>query len=422
MVGMRNLVSVVWKEIQLIVRDRGGLGVLFLLPVLMGSLIAGPNVMYARESEQAAILLEVGLVNQDQGPYGVEIVRAVRGIKELSVRLHDSVAEAEESVAQGKATAAIVIPADLSAMIEAYLPVSIEVMVDPVEPESASIVTGIMNHVVDEVAIWGEVQHGIRSILEDSGILREASEGQRRALEAQSLGVIMTTLGEMRRNPLIAVVSEDVAGEVIGGSLLGQYFAYLFPAFAVMFIFFIVGMVSSSLLSERETGVLRRLSAAPISPGTVIAGKMVAYMIIACLQVVVLLTLAKAAFDMPLGKSPVGLAIVTLSVAFAATALGLLVAALAKTPKQADSTGMVLGFVLAGIGGAIPISPSTMFFRSEGLMGFLSQLTPHGHAVKAFYGLMAENATAVEVLPQAAILLGMAALFFLVARWRFRFV
>ena len=48
-------------------------------------------------------------------------------------------------------------------------------MVDPAQPESASIVTGIINQVVGEVTIWGEVQHGVRSIFEESGLLAQAS-------------------------------------------------------------------------------------------------------------------------------------------------------------------------------------------------------------------------------------------------------
>ena len=51
-------------------------------------------------------------------------------------------AEAEQQVAEGEAAAAIVIPADFTADINAYTPTSIEVIVDPGQPESASIVTG----------------------------------------------------------------------------------------------------------------------------------------------------------------------------------------------------------------------------------------------------------------------------------------
>jgi ABC-2 type transport system permease protein len=418
---LRFILSVAWKEIQLIVKDRGALAVMFLLPILLASLIAAPNVMFAEEQSESAILLDVCLVNQDPGGFGTEVAKAIQEIKQLNVETFDSVADAEDRVARGQATAAIVIPANFSASIDAYTPTAIEVVVDPAEPESSSIVSGIMNQVVAEVTIWGEVQYGVRSVLDQSGLLANATPQERRALEAQNLGVIMTRLNEMRRNPLIAVVSEDLAGAESDPNWVLKYLAYVFPAFTVMFIFFIVQISATSLLQERETGVLRRLAAAPIPHAAVIVGKMLAYMVLACLQVVVLLGLARAAFGVPLGQSPLALVVLTLVTALVATALGMLLGTVAKSSKQAESLGYLLSFVLAGVGGSIPVGPTTMFFRASGIMGILARLTPHGNAVDAFNRVMAEGASLGQVLPQVGILLAMGIVFFGIAVSRFRF-
>ena len=150
-------------------------------------------------------------------------------------------------------------------------------MVDPAEPETASIVTGIMNQVVGEVAIWGEVQHGVRTMMDEFGLLAKLGAQEKRALEAQNLGVIMTRINEERSNPAITVVSEDLTGVKVEGGI-GQYFAYMFPGLTVMFIFFIMAMASDSLLKERETGTFRRILSAPIPRGAVLAGKILAYM------------------------------------------------------------------------------------------------------------------------------------------------
>ncbi len=418
---LRYILSVAWKEIQLLLKDRAGLGMMFLLPILLASLIAAPNLMFAEEQAEAAILLDVGLVNQDAGTFGSEVAKAIQEIKQLEVEVFNSVADAEDRVAKGQATAAIVIPADFSQSIDAYAPTAIEVIVDPAEPESSSIVAGIMNQVVAEVTIWGEVQYGIRSVMEQSGLLADASAQERRALEAQNLGVIMTRLNEMRRDPLIAVVSEDLAGAESDANWAVKYLAYVFPAFTVMFIFFIVAIAATSLLKERETGVLRRLAAAPIPSIAVIAGKMLAYMALACLQVVVLFGVARAAFSVPMGQSPAALVVLTLVTALVASALGMLLGTVAKSSSQAESLGNVLGFVLAGVGGAIPMGPTTMFFRSSGIVGILSRLTPHGNAVDAFNRVMAEGASLAQVLPQVGILLAMGIVAAGIAASRFRF-
>ena len=414
------LFSIAWKELQLIAKDRGALGVYFLLPVLLGSLIAAPNLMAARNQAETNISLDVTLVNLDTGAFGIEVARALNGIEVLRLTTATDAAAAEEPVSQGKATAAIIIPADFTDRINAYEPTAIDVIADSAEPEAAGIVTGIIQEVVGEVTIWGEVQYGVRTILDNSNLLSDATPQQRRALEAQNMGVIMTRLAEARRNPLINVRSEDLAGVSAVGGIRG-YLAYVFPAFTVMFVFFIIGSAASSLLRERETGVLRRLTAAPIPRGAIIAGKMLAYMLIPCLQVVLLFSLGHFAFEIPLGNSPLALVVLTLALAFTATALAMLLAALVRTAQQADNLGTIIGFVLAGVSGAIPASNALRFFESEGVMGTLSRLTPHGQALNAFLRVMTGGATLADVWPHAIIIVGMGLAFYALARWRFRF-
>jgi ABC-2 type transport system permease protein len=229
----------------------------------------------------------------------------------------------------------------------------------------------------------------------------------------------MTRINEMRTNPVIEVSVENAAGEESGGGIQ-TFFAYLFPGLTVMFIYFIVSMSASTLLTERENGTLRRLLTATIPKGAILAGKMLAYMLLACMQVVVMFTVARLIFGTPLGRSPLGLVTVTVLVAFNATALGMMIAALVKSSRQADTVGLILAFVLAGLGGALAIS-ATPLSRQGGTMGAIASLIPHSYAVEGYYRLMAENAGFVQILPQAAVLLGMGVLFFVVALWRFRF-
>ncbi len=416
---IRDTLSVAWKEIQLIARDRGSLVILFLLPLLFGVLYGSINRHFAEEGETPSVLVDVCLVNEDTGVFGEQIALAMSDIDVLNVETLASAADAEQRVAEGRVSAAIVIPASFTSDIDAYTPTEIEVIVDPAEPESASIVSGIMNKVVDEATVWGEVQYGIRALLDESGVLADAGSETRRAIQAQNLGVVMTRINEMRRTPLVSVVSQDLQGAVIEGGI-ELFFALLFPGITVMFVFFGASMSSASLLNERETGALRRLLAAPISRGAVIGGKMLGYMALVCLQVIVLFGVAHSFFGMPLGDSPLALVLLTILLAFVATAMGMLIAALSRSSKQADNVGTVLGFVLGGLGGCVAITP-TPLTRTEGFMSVVARLTPHGHAVDAYYSLMAEKAGLVDILPQIGFLLAMGVAFFLIAVWRFRF-
>jgi ABC-type multidrug transport system permease subunit len=97
----------------------------------------------------------------------------------------------------------------------------------------------------------------------------------------------------------------------------------------------------------------------------------------------------------------------------------MLVAAFARTSSQADNVGMILAFVMAGIGGAFPLWPP--IFRSGGFIGTLSKFTPHAHALEGYYSVMAENAGLAQILPQLGFLWLMGLVFFLIAVWRFKF-
>lgn len=418
MKAIYDTLSVAGKEIRLIAADRGALAVLLILPVLLGSLFAGLNLMLVTEEGNPNILLNVALVNEDSDVFGEEVAKSILNIDELDVRILTNVSDAEQRVTEGEVAAAIIIPADFSEKIDSYSPTEIEVIVDPAEPESASIVTGIMNQVVAEVTVWGEIQYGIRTIMGESDLLANANPEELRSIEAQNLGVIMTQLNELRRNPAIAVISENLEGAKVEGGI-ELFITFLFPAFTVMFIFFIVGTESSSLLQEREAGTLRRLLAAPIPRWTVIAGKMLAYGLLVCLQVVILFTLGYVLFDITLGRDPFALVVITITVAFVAVSLGMLVAAFARTSSQADNVGMILAFVMAGIGGAFPLWPP--IFRSSGFIGTLSKFTPHAHALEGYYSVMAENAGLAQILPQLGFLWLMGLVFFLIAVWRFKF-
>lgn len=416
---LSTIFAVAWKELQLIFKDRGNLAIMLLLPLLLSSVQSAANITMAGDEGETSILLHVAMVNDDDGDFGQEVVDAIAEIDELDVQMFATLDEAEELVAQGDLAAAIHFPEGFSQDINDYNPTRVDVIVDPAQPESASIVTGIMNQVVDEVTIWGEIQYGIRSVLDDSGLLEEVGPDERRGIEAQNLGVIMTRLGEMRREPLIAVISEDLAGEETE-SWMQAFVAYIFSGYIVMFIFFAVWMSAESLLREREVGTLRRLVAAPISGGVVIGGKLLAYLAIPCLQATLLFGVGALFFNVWLGNSPLGLVVMTLATAVVAVSLGLLIASLTKSATQASNISMAAVFILAIVGGAVPIA-NKPFSQMGGFISILSRLTPQAHALEGFLKLLSEGDTFSAILPELGILAGFACVFLVVASRRFKY-
>jgi ABC-2 type transport system permease protein len=289
------------------------------------------------------------------------------------------------------------------------------VVVDPVNQEYAGQVTGLVNYAVAPPSVQGELQHGIRQVLDDSGILDGAPPEMRQAAEAQILGAIMTQLQVMETDPPIVVTTEEEA-EAVEENF--NPFAIVIPNFAVMFAFFLMGTIAQALHTERDHGTFRRLLAAPLDRAAIIGGTMIAFMIVVFLQVIFMFGIAAGVFSMPLGHSIGGLLSITFTLSLAATSLGLLLAAVTRDGKQAGTMGMILGFVLAGLGGTII---SFRIYEAGGPLQIVGMLTPHAHASEGFQRLTVDGLGLAGVAPQGLILLGFALVFFVAAMYLLKF-
>jgi ABC-2 type transport system permease protein len=416
--------TLAWKDLKVLFKDRGELAVYFLMPLMFALIFGAPSKLaddLEEPGSEPSLVIKTQIVNEDVGPYGTQVAEVLGSIKMLDLEAADSVDGADKKVADGDASAAIIIPVDFSQKIDSNQPVKVRLIKDPTMQAEAQIVASILNNAMDELSARAEIEYGIRAVWENSGALDEANPEFVRAAQAQTLGTIWTQVQEMRQNPVISVRSENLAGEETQTGF--NPFPYLMPMFATMFAFFLVGNMAESILREKTAGSFRRLLAAPIARGSIVAGKMSGYVVVVFLQMILLFSVGVVLFDMSLGDSPLGLLLVTLAVGLAATSLGMLVGSLARTSKQAGAIGLVLGFVLYGASGSMMNGADfgSIGFRSEGFQYYLSRLTPHAHALDAYLKLMAEGGGVGDVLPNIAALLGFAVVFFAAAMWRFKF-
>jgi len=409
---IRNSLAVAWKDLLIVLKDKGALAVYFLMPLAFATMLG--MAFGNAGNEETTIEIAALLVNRDGGTYGAMLAEGLSDVDVLVLEEVVSAVEADETVASGEVAAALVIPEDFSARIDAGEPAQVTLIKDPTKQDEAAIVAGIANQAMTEIGLVGELRYGIQAVLSENPEWEEAGPEMQQAVAAQTLGVMWTQVQAMRQNPVIAVRDEAVAGAE--EMQPWDPITYYVPSFTVAFAFFLVGQMANTLLLEKEEGTFRRLMAAPMERGAIVVGKMLAYMGIVVLQVLVLFGVGRVVFDMSLGESPVALVLLTAGLATASAALGMLVGALSKTSEQADSVGTVLGFVLLALGGSIfPL------FRAEGFIGIVSRLTPSAWGIEGFMGLVADGWTLVDALPNIAALFGFAVVFGAVAIWRFRF-
>jgi ABC-2 type transport system permease protein len=418
MTMIRTTAAIAWKELQVMLRDRGLLAILFLLPLIFSTLFSLSQQGAVDEATGAArIVVKVFVVNEDTGSYGRQVADTLRQMPVLDVTDLASAAEADTRVGKGERTAAIIIPAGFSDGIDAYAPVSLSVVVDPAQQAIASLVVGLANFAASPVSTQGELLHGTRAFLQQSGALVGAAPEVIRAVEAQTVGAIMTQLQAMQHDPPIAVTSESLVKDQEPINLIDSFM----PAFAVMFAFFLVGTIGQTFHKERDEGTFRRLLASPLSRASIIAGPMLAYMLVVVLQVVFLFGIGAGLFKLQIGNSLPGLLVVSLALGLAVSTFGLLLGVLARNGKQADTLGTMAAFVLPFISGIFPMNSLEPSYRSGGVLATVGNYIPHMHAAEGFRLVMTGEGTVETVLVQVGALLAFSAVFFVIAIRRLKF-
>lgn len=216
------------------------------------------------------------------------------------------------------------------------------------------------------------------------------------------------------REPVVTVERATPAGMQVKKN--PDTFQQNVPGYTIYGIFWIVSLLAGSVLQEKREGTFRRLLVAPMNRAVMLAGKLVPYYIINLIQLAIMLGASSLLFGMSLGYSPAGLVVVSLVAAAAATGLGVLVSALARTEAQVGGLTVLLLLTLSALGGCfVPRFIMPGWLRTIGL------ITPHAWALDAYQDLLVRGYGLLEVLPKVGALATFAGAFFVIGVWRFRF-
>jgi ABC-2 type transport system permease protein len=187
------------------------------------------------------------------------------------------------------------------------------------------------------------------------------------------------------------------------------------PGYAIFGVFFIVLTLAASFIREKEEGTFLRILAAPLPKAALLIGKLLPYYVVNLIQIALMFAVGVLLFSMKPGNIG-GLIVVSLAVSAAANGLGLLVAALGKTEAQVNGLAVFFAITLAALGGMmVPTFVMPEFMKA------VSRLTPHAWALSGYHDVIMRGLGVQAVLPETAVLIGFACLFFVIALWRFKF-
>lgn len=174
--------------------------------------------------------------------------------------------------------------------------------------------------------------------------------------------------------------------------------------FVVMMMTLIYGGVFLTI--EKESGMLRRQAALPMTRRGVFLGKLLGRLLMAAFQIVVLVLAGRFLFGVSWGSSPFGLALMLTSFAVAIATLSTLLGAVLKTPAQASSVGWIGSMIMAALGGC--------WWPGELMPGWMrsaSHALPTAWAMDGLHSLISFGHGVQEVLLPSAVLFAFGAVF-----------
>ena len=300
---------------------------------------------------------------------------------------------------------ALVIPADAAsrASAEAFageLGKSADIVreANPVDA-ARDLAAGAVDASVDFGAVPPEVSVDAADPSTSSASLRAVQE---------AFAALMRNKVQAFAGPLLAASTPTV--RLVNGSASTTSFDYLAPVLLAFIIFFFTFILSGiSFLRERTSGTLERAFATPLSRSSLVGGYMAGFGVLATLQTVLVQLLIVGVYRAPNAAGFGASLVASLSVAFAALAMGLFLSAFANSEFQ------MLQFI------PIVIVPQILFAGIFNLrsgpawINTLSYIFPLTYGGRVLRNLMVRGRSLADVLPDLAAVWAFAFLFLALA-------
>lgn len=391
------------KDLKLLCRDRYALTILLALPFAFIAILgfSTQEMLGWRDANQR---LEVAVVNDDRGALSRELIEMLRAHSALELLPAIDRRAAEELLDRKYADAVLHVGPSFQRRVDQLK------LADVLDTRIGRLAAGLETldmQIIHRPTLFraGEIA---RSVVYGETLRTVAPyvAGKNRLAARMLAGA--------RRRAEEASAQPDAAPAYL--SQPNEIYQLLVPSNTVLFAFFLVTIMSRSILAERDLGTLRRLRLAPVRSDGIVVGKTLPFLILSVAQTSVLLLAGRFLFAMDWGSQPWLLVPVVLCTSLAATGLGLMIATYVRTDSQVSAYATFVVLTMGGISGCL--MPREFLPTS---MQAVSLCTPHAWALMAYDEILTDQIpTATEVLAACAALLGFATLFFAVGWNRFR--
>lgn len=350
----------------------------------------------------------VPVVDEDGGPAAAELVAALAASETIRPEAYDR-AEAEELLDGNDVGAILIIPAGfsdaLTAAGQADDPGEIVVRSAPGN-NIAIVVEQEVQRAAGAIARPRLIAAGATGAVAD--VQPFADDAARAAFQQDALAAAETALSDQPAR---------VAFSALGGGS-GEYSQQAQSSAGQLITWVFIPLLGASALfvMERSLGTLRRLMVTPTRKSTFLLGSIGGQYLFALLQMTLLVLFGLYVMGVPWGNAPLALAVVLAAFGLAGVALGTTLGTFVKSESQAGSLSIIMGMTMGMLGGAM--WPMELFPPA---LQQVVKVLPTTWAMSALTDLSMRGGGMADILPEVAVLLGFATVFFVIGVWRFRY-
>jgi ABC-2 type transport system permease protein len=417
---MRVFGRLVYKDILVLLRDRGGLAMLFLMPMALVLIMTSLQNNTFNAINESGIKLV--MLNLDTDSLGTAIQKEIASSEffmvsyEIGGKVPDE-KSLRDAVASGEFQVGVVIPAEATTLIRK----KVKENVTRIFSEDTAALTNPADSVVIRMYLDPATKNTLRSSLQ--GSIRElASRVESRIVLNEltveinnQMGTALPDLNAIRQETVI-YREEYVAANNM--TVIPNSVQHNVPAWTLFAMFFIVIPFASSMIREREDGTLPRLLTMPCPYQVVMLSKTAVYLLVCFLQFMLIMFMGVYLFPL-LGLPALeidgrlgNLSVVAAAAALAAIGYGIAVGTFASTHQQAAIFASISVVILAAVGGIwVPVFIMPPFLRE------ISIISPMNWGMKGFYDILVRNSDLSGVAENILWLVLFAAACLLVALW-----
>lgn len=409
---MIRLLSSIKKEILLVSRDRAGLIIMFLMPMVLifvMTLIQDSTFRKLDDSKLELIFLDLDhdslAASMERGLKNSGFFKVIKSHKGIDVLDEESM---RRIISEGKYQSGIIVSEDATKKIRKKAQLMINELMYPEDslmsasnsvPDSARIA------IYFDPIINNAFKHSVKNAIDNLAFQLETKI---------FFDVFSTEISDFMPGLADVNLFEESSIYIDENYALNKYTEIIpnsvqhnVPAWAVFAMFFIIIPLTANIIREKNSGIALRLKLMPDSFFILLFAKVFVYQIICFIQFALMLVVGIVFLPMlglpilEIGDNVFALIIIAATTALAATGYGYLIGTLSTSHEQAASFGSVSVIILAALGGIwIPV------FMMPGFMKTLSKFSPLNWGLEGFQAIFVRGEGLNDVMYYASLLLG----------------